>query len=78
MTEIDVLDDFSRVYRHDAVVNFIKGLMEGNIKFIQPPNIASVNTYSDIYKNIASDIEQYLSGKIKGDDLDRLESQIFR
>ncbi len=79
VNEEDNLDVFTSEFRHEEVRRFVRGLIDGSIKFIKLPDLESdlgefaINERS----NLLSDIEQYVSGKLRDDKLDETESRIF-
>jgi hypothetical protein len=79
VTENDrVEDSFTTEFRHDAVVNFIKGLIGGSIRLAQPTTSDAIPIYAETYRGIIRDVERYVSVRLRGEELDAIESTIFR
>jgi hypothetical protein len=79
VTDNDKVEDlFPIEFRHDAVVNFIKGLIGGSIRLEQPTTSDAIPIYAETYRGIIRDVERYVSGRLRGEELDAIESTIFR
>jgi hypothetical protein len=79
VTDKDKVEDlFPTEFRHDAVVNFINGLIGGSIRLTQPTTNDAVPIYAQTYSGIVRDVEKYVSGRLRGEELDAIESAIFR
>src|SRR5688500_3616036 len=79
MQENSIDDVFTSEFRHETVIKFIKDVLNGTIAF-KPLIPLSENQEHPIlkeYAEISVNIEQYVSGKLKGEELDKVEAEIF-
>ena len=72
-------DTFTSEFRHDTVVKFIKDLLDGSAKLSRIPDLESETGKFAVqtYANLCTNIEKYGSGKFSGDELVKIESEIF-
>jgi hypothetical protein len=82
MTENDDETDLFPVeFRHEKVMKFIRDLVEGSARFISIPSDLDAKSRDSLIskqRDVISDITAYVSGKLRGDELDKLEQKIFK
>jgi hypothetical protein len=75
MTETNIDSElFTAEFRHEQVIRFIRGLIEGSMKIQPSSNQAVIQSIAELI----TDLTRYVSGKLKGEELDAMEQKLFQ
>lgn len=72
-------DLFPVQFRHEQVVKFVRGLVEGSI-ILTTPSKSNLELYDFALRTqneILNAINKYVSGKLRGQELENLEQELF-
>ena len=75
MTETNIDSElFTAEFRHEQVIRFIRGLIEGSMKIQPSSNQAVIQSIAELI----TDLTRYGAGKLKGEELDAMEQKLFQ
>lgn len=78
MTNADTDEVFSTEFRHDVVMKFVKGLVDGSIKIETDGRSKEGKELIARYASqIVNDVNKYVSRRVDGESLDDVEHRIF-